>query len=187
MSLLDLLVFLSGCAFPGFCQWPRRILFHSIPSAGDVLRELDRARTPESKVRVWSRSLDSIDSIGWLLSITVGLNPPAEGIWSASLALWLCLIGDSLKYQRLLAVIVISAQYIARRGYDILGYTFKIFAVTSSMKYLGHEKMECFKYKPGMRNIRTEISDKVELILDHLTHPMPERLDSSFKRPVPMP
>jgi hypothetical protein len=29
MSLLDLLVFLSGCAFPGFCQWPRRILFHS--------------------------------------------------------------------------------------------------------------------------------------------------------------
>ena len=80
------------------------------PSGGDVLRELDRARTPESKVRVWSRSLDSIDSIGWLLSITVGLNPPAKGIWSASLALWLCLIGDSLKYQRLLAVIVISEQ-----------------------------------------------------------------------------
>ena len=25
---------------------------------------LDRARTPESKVRVWSRSLDPIDSIG---------------------------------------------------------------------------------------------------------------------------
>jgi len=70
MSLLDLLVFLSGRAFPGFCQWPRRILFHSVPSAGDVLRELDRARTPETKVRV-SRSLDSIDSICWLLSITV--------------------------------------------------------------------------------------------------------------------
>ena len=30
------------------------------------------ARIPESKIRVWSRSLDPIDSIGWLLSITVG-------------------------------------------------------------------------------------------------------------------
>ena len=30
------------------------------------------ARTLESKARVWSRSLDPIDSIGWLLSITVG-------------------------------------------------------------------------------------------------------------------
>jgi len=51
-----------------------------IPSAGSVLREADRARTPESKVRVWSRSLDPIDSIGQLLSITVGRNVPAEGI-----------------------------------------------------------------------------------------------------------
>ena len=54
--------------------------FYSIPSAGSVLRELDRARTLESKIRAWSRSLDTIDSIGWLLSITVVLNPPAEGI-----------------------------------------------------------------------------------------------------------
>ena len=46
-----------------------------IPSAGSVLREL---RTP--KIRVWSRSLNPIDSIGWLLSIIVGLNLPAEGI-----------------------------------------------------------------------------------------------------------
>lgn len=36
-----------------------------IPSAGDVLR---------------SRRLNPIDSIGWLLLITVELNPPAEGI-----------------------------------------------------------------------------------------------------------
>ena len=36
----------------------------SIPSAGDVLQEVDRARTPESKVRVNSRRLDPIDSIG---------------------------------------------------------------------------------------------------------------------------
>ena len=50
------------------------------PSAGDALRELDRARTPESKICVWSLSLDPIYSIGWLLSITVRLNPPAEGI-----------------------------------------------------------------------------------------------------------
>ena len=40
----------------------------------------DRARTPESKARVWSWSLDPIDSIGWLLSITVGPVLPAEGI-----------------------------------------------------------------------------------------------------------
>jgi hypothetical protein len=52
----------------------------SIPSAGDVLREVDRARTLESKVRVWLRSLDLIDSIGQSLSITVGRNTPAEGI-----------------------------------------------------------------------------------------------------------
>ena len=52
----------------------------SIPSAGGVLREADRARKPESKVRVWSRSLDPIDSIGQLLSITVRRNTPAEGI-----------------------------------------------------------------------------------------------------------
>jgi hypothetical protein len=52
----------------------------AIPSAGGVLREADSARTPESKVRVWSRSLDPIDSIGQLLSISVGRNTPAEGI-----------------------------------------------------------------------------------------------------------
>ena len=46
---------------------------------GSVLREADRAPT-ESKVRVWSRSLNPIDSIGQLLSITVGRNIPAEGI-----------------------------------------------------------------------------------------------------------
>ena len=48
-----------------------------IPSAGSVLREADRARTPEC---VWSRSLDPIDSIGRILSITVGRIVPAEGI-----------------------------------------------------------------------------------------------------------
>ena len=42
------------------------------PSPGDVLRELDRARTPES--------LDPIDSIGRPLSITVGRNAPGEGL-----------------------------------------------------------------------------------------------------------
>ena len=36
-----------------------------IESMGSRLR--DRARTSESKIRVWSRSLDPIDSIGWLL------------------------------------------------------------------------------------------------------------------------
>ena len=51
-----------------------------IPSPGDVLRGLYRARTPESKVRVWSWSPDPIDPIGQLLSITVGRNTPAEGI-----------------------------------------------------------------------------------------------------------
>jgi hypothetical protein len=49
-------------------------------SPGDVLRELDRARTPESKVRVWSQSLDPIDSIGQPLSITVGRNARGEGL-----------------------------------------------------------------------------------------------------------
>ena len=38
------------------------------------LRELDRARTPESQ------SLDPIDSIGQPLSITVGRNAPGEGL-----------------------------------------------------------------------------------------------------------
>ena len=51
-----------------------------ISSPGDVLRNLDRAQTPESKVRVWSQSLDPIDSIGQPLSITVGRNTPGEGI-----------------------------------------------------------------------------------------------------------
>jgi hypothetical protein len=36
----------------------------SYPFQRCVLRELDRARTRESKVRVWLRSLDPIDSIG---------------------------------------------------------------------------------------------------------------------------
>ena len=36
----------------------------AVPSAGSVLRELDRARTPQSKIRAWSWSLDPIDSIG---------------------------------------------------------------------------------------------------------------------------
>ena len=43
------------------------------PSTGRVLRWLDRART---------RSLDSIDSIGQLLSIAVGPILPAKGIIS---------------------------------------------------------------------------------------------------------
>ena len=34
-----------------------------IPSPSSVLRELDRARAPESKIRVWSRSLNPIDTI----------------------------------------------------------------------------------------------------------------------------
>ena len=42
-----------------------------IPCNGDVLRELDRART---------RSLGSIDSIGWLLSITVGRIARDRGV-----------------------------------------------------------------------------------------------------------
>jgi hypothetical protein len=41
---------------------------------------LDRARTPESKVRVWSQSLNPIDSIGQPLSITVGRNAPGGGM-----------------------------------------------------------------------------------------------------------
>ena len=36
--------------------------------------------SPETKTRVRSRSLDPIDSIGWLLSITVGHILPGEGI-----------------------------------------------------------------------------------------------------------
>jgi hypothetical protein len=63
-----------------------KVLQRSIPSAGSVLRNLDRARTPESKIRVWSRSLDPIDSIGWLLSITVGPNLPAEGIQGGNMS-----------------------------------------------------------------------------------------------------
>ena len=52
----------------------------AIPSAGKVLRELGRVQTPELQIRVWSRSLDLIDSIGWLLLITVGQIPPLQGI-----------------------------------------------------------------------------------------------------------
>ena len=47
------------------------------PFAGGVLREVDRARTPESQVRVNSRRLDPVDQ---LLSITAGRNTLAEGI-----------------------------------------------------------------------------------------------------------
>ena len=43
----------------------RLVSITAIPSAGSVL---------------WSRNLDSIDSIGQFLSITVGRNTPAEGI-----------------------------------------------------------------------------------------------------------
>ena len=39
-----------------------------------------RARTLELKVRVPSRSFGLIDSIGWLLSITVGHISPGQGI-----------------------------------------------------------------------------------------------------------
>ena len=35
----------------------------TIPSTGRALRKLDRVQKPESKVRVWSWSLDPIDSI----------------------------------------------------------------------------------------------------------------------------
>ena len=35
-----------------------------IPCNGEVLQKLDRARTPESKVCVWSQGPDPIDSIG---------------------------------------------------------------------------------------------------------------------------
>jgi len=38
--------------------------YRTIPSNGGALRELDWARTLESKVRIWSRSSDPIDSIG---------------------------------------------------------------------------------------------------------------------------
>ena len=51
-----------------------------IPLPSNILRELDRARTSESKIRIWSRKLDPINSIGWLLSITVGHILPGEGI-----------------------------------------------------------------------------------------------------------
>ena len=74
---------LSGIAW--FCSYSSPRTFplateNIIPSAGRAPRKLDRARTPESKVRVRSRSLDPIDSIGWLLPITVGPILPAEGI-----------------------------------------------------------------------------------------------------------
>ena len=39
-------------------------LRQGISSADSVLQELHRARTLESKIRVWSRSLDPIDFIG---------------------------------------------------------------------------------------------------------------------------
>ena len=43
-----------------YCWWVKC----EVPLHFPVVRELDRARTPESKVRVLSRSLDPIDSIG---------------------------------------------------------------------------------------------------------------------------
>ena len=48
--------------------------------AGRVLRELVRARIAESKVCVWSRSLDPIGSIDWPLLITGGPILPGEEI-----------------------------------------------------------------------------------------------------------
>ena len=42
-------------------------------------RPRDHTRIFDSGVRAWSRSLDPIDSIGQLLSITVGLNLPVMG------------------------------------------------------------------------------------------------------------
>ena len=45
-----------------------------------TVRELDRARTAKSKVRVWSLNFNPIHSIGQLLSIIVGRNISLEGI-----------------------------------------------------------------------------------------------------------
>ena len=45
-----------------------------------VLLEVVRAGTPESKVRVWSRSLDPIDSVGQPLSIRIGHISTLQGI-----------------------------------------------------------------------------------------------------------
>ena len=59
-----------------------------IPSNGSVVQELYRAQNtkPEPKVRVFSiTELDPINSIGWILSITVGLSKPAEGIYDSLL------------------------------------------------------------------------------------------------------
>ena len=55
--------------------------YRLIPSAG-IFRPtvIDKSWSIESKVRVGSQSLDPIDSIDQLLSITVGRNIPAEGI-----------------------------------------------------------------------------------------------------------
>ena len=49
---------------------------------------MDRARTPESKVRVLARNLDPIDSIGQPLSITIGRNTLAEGIGQHKVSIW---------------------------------------------------------------------------------------------------
>ena len=48
----------------GYTAQAKRLAFLStIPSTGRALRKLDRVQKPESKVRVWSWSLDPIDSI----------------------------------------------------------------------------------------------------------------------------
>ena len=64
-------------AVPGQLFTKSEVAVHSSQHLSHVYESW---QTPESKVRVRSRSLDPIDSIGWFLSITVGLNPPAKGI-----------------------------------------------------------------------------------------------------------
>ena len=52
-----------------------------IPCNVGVLLDVVRAGTPEWKVRVWSRSLDPIDSIGQPLSIRIGPISTLQGIF----------------------------------------------------------------------------------------------------------
>ena len=51
-----------------------------IPCNVEVLLEVVRAGTSKSKVRVWSRSPDPIDSIGQPLSIRIGHISTLQGI-----------------------------------------------------------------------------------------------------------
>lgn len=64
-----------------------------MPSTGDVLREVGRARTSRIKSTRMIRSLDPNDSIGQLLSIIVGRNTLAEGI--------ICSIGRTARSHRI--------------------------------------------------------------------------------------